>query len=38
VGLPPISERNIVFGPIEKLPLFFGIALFSITSVGVVSP
>ncbi|XP_016941806.4 glutamate transporter polyphemus [Drosophila suzukii] len=35
VGLPPISERNIVFGPIEKLPLFFGIALFSITSVGV---
>ncbi|XP_016956267.1 glutamate transporter polyphemus-like [Drosophila biarmipes] len=35
VGLPPISERNIVFGPIEKLPLFFGIALFSVTSVGV---
>ncbi|XP_037720321.1 glutamate transporter polyphemus isoform X2 [Drosophila subpulchrella] len=35
VGLPPISERNIVFGPIELLPLFFGIALFSITSVGV---
>jgi len=38
VGLPPISERNIVFGPIELLPLFFGIAIFSITSVGVVSP
>ncbi|KAH8364642.1 hypothetical protein KR084_009510, partial [Drosophila pseudotakahashii] len=35
VDMPPISERNIVFGPIELLPLFFGIALFSITSVGV---
>ncbi|EDV51350.1 glutamate transporter polyphemus [Drosophila erecta] len=35
VDLPPLSERNIVFGHIEKLPLFFGIALFSITSVGV---
>ncbi|XP_041674209.1 glutamate transporter polyphemus isoform X2 [Drosophila eugracilis] len=35
VDLPPISERNLFFGPIEKLPMFFGIALFSITSVGV---
>ncbi|EDW94061.1 glutamate transporter polyphemus isoform X1 [Drosophila yakuba] len=35
IGLPPITDRDIVFGHIEKLPLFFGIALFSITSVGV---
>ncbi|XP_017058853.1 glutamate transporter polyphemus-like isoform X2 [Drosophila ficusphila] len=33
--LPSISDRSIFFGEIEKLPLFFGIALFSITSVGV---
>ncbi|XP_016988957.1 glutamate transporter polyphemus [Drosophila rhopaloa] len=33
--LPPISDRAIFFGAVEKLPLFFGIALFSITSVGV---
>jgi len=37
VDLPPITERNILFGRIDKIPLFFGIALFSITSVGVVS-
>lgn len=35
--LPPISDRAVFFGEIEYLPLFFGIALFSITSVGVVS-
>ncbi|XP_017133590.1 glutamate transporter polyphemus [Drosophila elegans] len=35
VDLPPITERAIFFGAVEKLPLFFGIALFSITSVGV---
>nr|AAO25079.1 AT27573p [Drosophila melanogaster] len=35
VDLPPITERNILFGRIDKIPLFFGIALFSITSVGV---
>ncbi|XP_017058857.1 glutamate transporter polyphemus isoform X2 [Drosophila ficusphila] len=33
--LPSISDRSIFFGELEKLPLFFGIALFSITSVGV---
>ncbi|XP_044251960.1 glutamate transporter polyphemus isoform X1 [Drosophila takahashii] len=35
LDMPSISERNIFFGPIELLPLFFGIAIFSITSVGV---
>ncbi|KAH8314648.1 hypothetical protein KR074_006493, partial [Drosophila pseudoananassae] len=33
--LPPISQRAVVFGEVAYLPLFFGIALFSITSVGV---
>ncbi|KAH8268794.1 hypothetical protein KR018_007172, partial [Drosophila ironensis] len=33
--LPPLSERAIVFGKVELLPLFFGIALFAVTSVGV---
>ncbi|KAH8336249.1 hypothetical protein KR067_009550 [Drosophila pandora] len=35
--LPPITDRAVFFGEVEYLPLFFGIALFSITSVGVVS-
>lgn len=35
--LPSITERAIFFGKIEKMPLFFGIVLFSISSVGVVS-
>ncbi|KAH8322506.1 hypothetical protein KR067_007948 [Drosophila pandora] len=33
--LPSITERAIFFGKIEKMPLFFGIVLFSISSVGV---
>lgn len=35
--LPAITERAIFFGKLEKMPLFFGIVLFSISSVGVVS-
>ncbi|KAH8262482.1 hypothetical protein KR026_008049, partial [Drosophila bipectinata] len=33
--LPPISDRAVFFGQVSYLPNFFGIALFSITSVGV---
>ncbi|KAH8296231.1 hypothetical protein KR054_003386 [Drosophila jambulina] len=34
-GLPPLSERNIIFGKLEHMGLFFGIALFAVSSVGV---
>ncbi|KAH8305124.1 hypothetical protein KR059_009370, partial [Drosophila kikkawai] len=37
-GLPSLSERDIVFGKVENIGLFFGIALFAVSSVGVVSP
>ncbi|XP_017020751.1 glutamate transporter polyphemus-like [Drosophila kikkawai] len=34
-GLPSLSERDIVFGKVENIGLFFGIALFAVSSVGV---
>ncbi|KAH8305125.1 hypothetical protein KR059_009371 [Drosophila kikkawai] len=34
-GLPSLSERDIIFGNVENIGLFFGIALFSVSSVGV---
>ncbi|KAH8378791.1 hypothetical protein KR009_001362, partial [Drosophila setifemur] len=34
-GLPPITDRGVIYGDIALLPLFFGIILFSLTSVGV---
>ncbi|KAH8260452.1 hypothetical protein KR038_000349, partial [Drosophila bunnanda] len=34
-GLPPLSERDIIYGKIENMGLFFGIALFAVSSVGV---
>ncbi|KAH8239959.1 hypothetical protein KR032_009816 [Drosophila birchii] len=34
-GLPSLSERDIFFGKIENMGLFFGIALFAVSSVGV---
>ncbi|KAH8366846.1 hypothetical protein KR200_012146, partial [Drosophila serrata] len=36
IGLPPITERRHIFGDVNKMALFLGIALFSISSVGVI--
>ncbi|KAH8366845.1 hypothetical protein KR200_012145, partial [Drosophila serrata] len=34
-GLPSLSDRDILIGDIENMGLFFGIALFAVSSVGV---
>ncbi|KAH8260451.1 hypothetical protein KR038_000350 [Drosophila bunnanda] len=36
IGLAPISERRPIFGDVNKMALFLGIVMFSISSVGVI--